>query len=313
MEFRIGDIPFLECNYQYEKEIHSAYGKPNQKDKCKFVSAEMFKWKIDDKFKDIFIFKDNLSFASGFLIFNKEKMNFTGELPLIKKAKDSKSINFTLTLFFEFDGKKLFDMLYKGKTINITLGDVAGLDALANVKPGDITFNFTFADPSLGPTAIPLLTPFIPTAATTLTADPTNPTFSIKGDSSILDVPLVVAKMDMKDMYKVTKKEKEFKYKIDVQNYLWIKGSCDYKETDDMNLEFDMQKPKFTFDALKKKIPFKVTNKKEFKVNIIHNNSLDDPFNKDPMKECSDPKDFVLDEELEFSTKKSPVKGKYKK
>ena len=310
MEFRIKDKVFLKCNYQYEKELHSAVGKPNQKDLCTFKSAKVFVYEPQKDFKE-FQFTDNLCFSDGKLLqFNKEKMNFRGKLPLIKSAKEQKTLDFNMMMNFSFDGKKLFGRLYDGETINIVLNDVAGLDALAKVKPGNITIKFTFSNPALGPAAIPLLVPFIPTAPVDLTANPTNPSFTIKATEDILDVPLMVDKIVMKDYYKITKKENHWKYKIDVQNYLWIKSKCDYKETDDMNIDFIFNKPKFTLDGLKKKLLFKIQNKKTFTINIIHNNSLDDPHNKNPMKDCSDPKDYVLDEELEFSDIKKPVKGR---
>ena len=57
MEFRINDIPFVNFNFQFEKELHNKLGKPNQKCNCNWECGKVYDYEILDNFKDIF--KDN--------------------------------------------------------------------------------------------------------------------------------------------------------------------------------------------------------------------------------------------------------------
>ena len=61
MEFRINDIPFLNFNFQFEKELHNKEGKPNQKCSCYWECGKIFDYEILSEWKDIFTLKNETS------------------------------------------------------------------------------------------------------------------------------------------------------------------------------------------------------------------------------------------------------------
>ena len=118
MEFRINDIPFVNFNFQFEKELHNKLGKPNQKCNCNWECGKVYDYEILDDFKDIFKDTDKSEGKADNLTF-KDKI-FKGKLPL-DLSKFGSDLEYTenasvnVKVEFEIDNKKLFDYLYNGK------------------------------------------------------------------------------------------------------------------------------------------------------------------------------------------------------
>jgi len=309
MIFRINKIPFLQFFWKFEKELHNKLGKPNQKTGCDFETANIYEYKIQKEFKEILTLKsevkegkaDILKYISDKNIFKSclPKLQFSGQ-----KKKEKAQVKTEMLL--QFNGKKLFKKLYSGKTIDIFFMDVATIDKLATLPEGDITFNIKFIDPSLAPQAIPLIPTILPNAD--------GLSFTIKTDESILDLPIdtSIDHIECDNLYKIDRIEDDT-YKIDVENYKWLLGKCDYKQTkDEVNYKFNA---KLEWKTFKKDLNFKLNSKKDFEYTIIKNASLDNPLDKNPLKECSSPKEhngeaFLLSEEANGENVK--ILGKYK-
>jgi len=311
MKLKIDKIDILLFNWQYQKEIHNKEGKPNQKCGCVFHSAKILDYELKDyvKLKDFTVIKTKSN-----LNFNKEKLELIGKLPidLSKPDKFQQKVKFSMFMKIELDKKKIFNKLYEGETIKIIFGpeaaDILSKKEIDTLPEGKIKFIFTFSDTS-GTKCIPFF-------KKPPTLDEKGiPLFEYNLGYEIFNLELdsIIDKIEVKNKYVVKKEDFEFKYKIDVHNYLWIKGSCDYKETDDTNIvNFDFKFPKeLKFKDFKKDLIISINSEKELIYNIIKNHSLEDKFCKDPFKECLDGKGWVLDEELPVSIKYKEVKNKY--
>lgn len=321
MEFRINKIPFLNFNWQYEKELHNKEGKPNQKCGCYFETSKLYDFQITKEWEDIITLTDEKLYGKADeLEFDEKTKHFKGnlskDLSLFSGPKRQKKASSSLYLEFEFNGRKTFKKLYKNKIINIIFKDISKLDKLNNLPKGNITFNIKFIDKSLAPTAIPLLSNF--------TINEDGESFTIKTDDSILDLEIdnTIDHIECDNLYVIDKNKNNWKYKIDVQNYLYLLGKCDYKETDDLDVKFEfkykgktIKKP--TWEIFKSNLIFKVNTSRKFVYNIIKNNSLENPYDKNPFKECKDGKSykgkkFVLDEELPVGITYDIVLGRKK-
>jgi hypothetical protein len=321
MQFEINNIPFLYFNWQYEKELHNKEGKPNQKCGCYFESAKVYDFKILEEWQDIISVLGVIETGKADnLIY--ENRQFKGKLPIDmpkfgKKLEYKENAKVDLEIHFLFDTKKLFENLFKNKTINIFLKDITGLKELNDLPKGDITFNLIFADPSLALKAKPILTNY------QINSD--GKSFTIQTNSSILNTNIssIIDSIDCENVFKITKKENHWKYKIDVQHYLWLMGSCDYKETDDLDivegeLLFNGNKlEKLEWGIFKSDINFIVRSSKKLYYKITKNNSLENPFDKEPFKECPygniiNGKKAVLDEELPVKIPYEIVVGRKK-
>jgi hypothetical protein len=327
MEFRINDIPFLNFNYQFEKELHNKEGKPNQKCSCYWECGKIFDYEILSEWKDIFTLKNETSNGKvDFLTYNPKNRNFYGTLPSSpigtkSCSKYQNNAEIEIDLLFEVDNKKLFNMLYKDKkiTINFKAGlsptDIQNIDLTKINLNGDIEIVLNFANG----------TDFMLWQQQGSNAQYTTNPVTIKTDSSIfnLDIKNLIDHLDIEDLYIITKKENYWKYKIDVQNYNWImkdcdlencqKYCCDYPETEDlpyvnfrfMSNDIDISNPiQLTWEILTGKMTFEVKSKRIFTIWIVENHSAN------PSSSCLDEKRvcskgskyhdkiFALDEEL---------------
>jgi hypothetical protein len=306
LEFRINDIPFLNFNFQFEKELHNKEGKPNQKCGCYWECGKVYDFEVLEDFKEIFFPIDSSKGKADNLEY-KDRI-FKGKLPVEldkfgKELKYQEKAKVELDITFKIDNKKLFEYLYKNKNIKIifkdTISDIAA--DLNNIPDGDIEIEFVVLDSEF-PSLKPLLTNYQP--------NETAFSFKKKIDSSILDLKLSskIKKIETDNLYIISKKENKWKYKIDVQNYFWITGNCDYEETDDLDIEFEFTSnnkniEKIDWEILTGEKEFRIFKTKKFIYNIIKNNSYEDKFEPNPEKHCPEPKEvdgkaFALDEEL---------------
>jgi len=335
MQLLINNLPFLNINFLYQKEIHNKEGKPNQKAGCYFESSKIIDYEITDDFKDIFTIKyeDILGKADN-LQYKDKKFFGTLSSDLSQFGNDfqrSENCQVNINLNFLIDYKKLFDKLYKDKIITIYFKDVINIDKLNNLPIGNTKFEIKFSNPALYEKAkLLLINPNIIDKGTY---------FEIKTNGKIIDLykdlDLIIDKIECENLYKIIKKEYLWKYKIDYHNYLWIlyfckkiTNNCEFlekkvnsyiKEEDDLNY-FD-----YKFEIKIKKLKsfkiteFNLTGFKKFIYNIIKNYSLEDKFNKNPLKECKDGKEtdnnqvWILSEELPVNIKYNLVLNKFNK
>ena len=334
MQLLINNLPFLNINFLYQKEIHNKEGKPNQKAGCYFESSKIIDYEITDDFKDIFLIKyENISGKADNLYYKNNKFfgTLSSDLSLFgENLQRSENCQINVELNFLIDYKKLFDKLYNNKTITIYFNDVTNIDKLNNLPIGNTKFEIKFQNPALYQKAKLKLT------NTNIIDKGTY--FEINTNGEIIDLysdlDLIIDSIVCDNLYKITKKEYFWKYKIDYHNYLWIlyfckkiTNNCEFleekvnsyiKEEDDLNYfnyEFIIEIKKLKSFKITE---FDLTGSKKFIYNIIKNNSLEDKFNKNPLSECKDGKKtdnnqiWVLSEELPVNINYNLVLNKFK-
>jgi len=317
MEFQIGKNKktFFRFNWQFQKELHNKIGKPNQKCGCVWECGKLFDYEIDDNFSKIFkidevIFDGDIDGEE--LKIDKSNFNFKGKLPcnlvdFIKTNKISKNANANIELKFNIDEIKLFEHFYNNTTLDLYFKDTTNIEKLLELPPGNIDYNIKFSDPSMFALALPLLPTLTPGDDGLSFILPKKSGSIIKNKDllSIIDTTMTIIP-DLKRNYKIIYNNKIWKYKIDVQNYLWLSGNCKYNEEDDFG-EWELTNYAgikiSNLDITKlDKLKFKFNSNKRWIYNIIKNEDVAG-HNPDPYKCCYETKDvngksFLLDEEL---------------